>query len=568
MEREHNRMHGTSRRDAVSESSSPTARSLGVFLSLDSSSQRIFMRTASLGRIGGTGYWQLGSIRPNLIVEGIPADTTRPAAAGDNQAIGAEMAGNGLKQGSLSRMSSRDSWPRGSISFSSDRGTIDNLALPQELIDKIDSSLAQVGCRGSRVDDKEHEDGVVTFADDSLILSFNSRSYEANLPSVVTPLTEEIVSPLPTDSILSTTGKGQMTGIASPKDKQYKLPFWLDYISYLSHLAVFGILGVKLLKSFLLSTKSVWHNLVYTRYLLQKLFGPGLLRLTGDNPLYLDLPSNMIGSFLMGWIGFVFKADILHVSEHLLVGLSTGYLGSLTTFSGWNQKMLESSSKGHWVYTVAGLILGTFLVNYSIIVGVGCAGGLRRIIIDWCEKRTTNLEKWRVDNRNKHVVVMAAFLLIWCLLWTLSGEFFRVKLNRVSNSAVLWLAFLVGPPGVWLRWRLARFNGQGIGSKRMLKWLPIGTLSANVLAAGIMAAVAIISKAVNTKRCSIIVSGFQLGFLGCLSTVSTFAAEIYGMWKTGHGWRAFFYIIVTIVPSFALGTLVYSVPIWFKHYES
>ncbi|CAL9079561.1 unnamed protein product [Musa textilis] len=550
MKQEHNRMHGTSRRDAVSESSSPTARLLGICPILDSSSQRIFMRTASLGRIGGTGYWQLGSIRPNLIVEGIPADTTGPAAAGDNRAIGVEMAGNGLKQGSLSRMSSRDSWRRGSISFSSDHGTIDNLALPQELIDRIDSSLAQVGCRGSRVDDNEHEDGVVTFADDSLILSFNSWSYEANLPSVVTPLTEEIVSPLPTDSILSTTGNSQKTGIASPKDKQYKLPFWLDYISYLSHLAVLGILGV------------------YTRYLLQKLFGPGLLRLTGDNPLYLDLPSNMLGSFLMGWIGFVFKADILHVSEHLLVGLSTGYLGSLTTFSGWNQKMLESSSKGHWVYTVAGLILGIFLVNYSIIVGVGCAGGLRRSIIGWCEKRTTNLEKWRVNNRNKHVVVMAAFLLIWCLLWTLSGEFFRVKLNRVSNSAVLWLAFLVGPPGVWLRWRLARLNGRGIGSKRMLKWLPIGTLLANVLASGIMAAVAIISKAVNTKRCTIIVSGFQLGFLGCLSTVSTFAAEIYVMWKTGHGWRAFFYIIVTIVPSFTLGTLIYSVPIWFKHYGS
>ncbi|RZR83864.1 hypothetical protein BHM03_00010585 [Ensete ventricosum] len=252
---------------------------------------------------------------------------------------------------------------------------------------------------------------------------------------------------------------------------------------------------------------------VYTRYLLQKLFGPGLLHLTGDNPLYLDLPSNMVISLLSSWI---------------------------------------------------------FLVNYSIIVGVGCAGGLRRSIIDWCEKRRTNLEKWRVNNRNKHVVVMAAVLLIWCLLWILSGEFFRVKLNRVSDSAVLWLAFLVGPPGVWLRWRLARLNGRGIGSKQMLKWLPIGTLLANVLAAGIMAAAAIISKAVSvdTKRCTIIVSGFQLGFLGCLSTVSTFAAEIYGMWKTGHGWRAFFYIIVTIVPSFALGTLIYSVPVWLKHYAS
>ncbi|RWW80977.1 hypothetical protein BHE74_00010659 [Ensete ventricosum] len=191
---------------------------------------------------------------------------------------------------------------------------------------------------------------------------------------------------------------------------------------------------------------------VYTRYLLQKLFGPGLLHLTGDNPLYLDLPSNMVLSLLSS-----------------------------------------------------------------------------------------------------------------CLT---SGEFFRVKLNRVSDSAVLWLAFLVGPPGVWLRWRLARLNGRGIGSKQMLKWLPIGTLLANVLAAGIMAAAAIISKAVDTKRCTIIVSGFQLGFLGCLSTVSTFAAEIYGMWKTGHGWRAFFYIIVTIVPSFALGTLIYSVPVWLKHYAS
>ncbi|CAL9062311.1 unnamed protein product [Musa banksii] len=542
-------MPGSSQRNAVNESNSPIARSLGIRLSLDSSSQRIFSRTASLGRIAGTSCWHLGSIRPNLIVEGIPTDTTRPAAAGDDQAVGVEMAGNGLRQGSLSRMSSRESWQRCSISFSSDHGTIDNLALPQELTDRIDSSLAQVGCRGSRLDDKEHVDGVVTFADDSLILSFNSWSYEANLPSVVTPLTEEIVSPLPTDSILSGKGKSHMTGIASPKDKQYKLPFWLDYISYLSHLAVFGILGV------------------YTRYLLQKLFGPDLLRLTGDSPLYLDLPSNMIGSFLMGWIGFVFKADILHVSEHLLVGLSTGYLGSLTTLSGWNQKMLESSSKGHWVHTVAGLILGIFLVNYSIIVGVGCAGGLRRGIIAWCDKRNTNLEKWRVNNRNKHVVVMAAVLLIWCLLWTLSGEFFRVKLNRVSNSAVPWLAFLVGPPGVWLRWRLARLNGRGIGSKRMLKWLPIGTLLANVLAATISAAAAIISKAVNTEKCAIIVSGFQLGFPGCLSTVSTFAAEIYGMWKTGHGWRAFFYIIITFFPSFALGTLVFSVPIWIKHYE-
>ncbi|WOL04098.1 hypothetical protein Cni_G12819 [Canna indica] len=547
MEQEHNRVHESSRRDAVSESGSPSLRTHNIRLSLDLSSQRVFTRTASLGRIGATGSWRLGSIRPNLIIEGISIDQ------GDavDQAPDLEMIENGSRQGSLNRMSSRDSWQRGSISFTSDRA----VSLPRELLDQIDSSLAQVGCRGNRVDVKEIEDGFVTFADDALILSFASQSYEASLPSVVTPLTEEIVSPLPTDSILFSTEKSQMKNITPVKDRQYKLPLWLDYVSYLSHLAVFGILGV------------------YTRYLLQKLFGPSILHITGDNnPLYLDLPSNMLGSFLMGWIGFVFKADIIYVSDHLLVGLSTGYLGSLTTFSGWNQKMLESSSNGHWAYAIAGIVLGVCLVNYSIIVGVGCAGGLRKCIIGLYEKRTSargacNLEKWRVDNRNKHVTVLTVILLIWCLLWILSGEYFRLKLDDLSNTAVLWLAFLVGPPGVWIRWRLARLNGQGLGRKRRLKWLPIGTLSANVTAACIMAALATIGKAVNTRRCTIIVSGIQLGFLGCLSTVSTFAAEIYGMWKTGHGWRAFSYIIVTIVISFALGTLVFSVPVWVRHYN-
>ena len=60
----------------------------------------------------------------------------------------------------------------------------------------------------------------------------------------------------------------------------------------------------------------------------------------------------------MGWFGIVFKADIRHISDHLSVGLSTGYLGSVTTFSGWNQKMLVLASKGHWTFAVGGITLG------------------------------------------------------------------------------------------------------------------------------------------------------------------------------------------------------------------
>lgn len=60
----------------------------------------------------------------------------------------------------------------------------------------------------------------------------------------------------------------------------------------------------------------------------------------------------------MGWFGVVFKADIARVSEFVAIGLSTGYLGSLTTFSGWNQKMLDLSADGQWVYAVLGFLLG------------------------------------------------------------------------------------------------------------------------------------------------------------------------------------------------------------------
>lgn len=62
----------------------------------------------------------------------------------------------------------------------------------------------------------------------------------------------------------------------------------------------------------------------------------------------------------MGWFGIVFKSDIARVSDFLAIGLSTGYLGSLTTFSGWNQKMLELSVEGRWVSAVLGFLLGKY----------------------------------------------------------------------------------------------------------------------------------------------------------------------------------------------------------------
>ncbi|CAK7347023.1 unnamed protein product [Dovyalis caffra] len=363
-----------------------------------------------------------------------------------------------------------------------------------------------------------------------------------NTRSPVSPLPEEIISPISTDAMICSEEKQE------DKEKKFALPPLLEYTSCLLYLAVFGILGV------------------LTRYLLQKLFGPGVAGVTSDNhPLYLDLPSNMVGSFLMGWWGVVFKGDISRVSGHLAIGLTTGYLGSLTTFSGWNQKMLDLSGDGHWVFSFVGFLIGLFLAAYSIKFGVGTAKCFKSFLHR--SNRSAELASWRLDSRNQHLAVTVVLLVMLCLLWSLSGALLKKEYNHDSSGAQLWLGCIVAPLGVWIRWFLARLNGRGLGKAGSLKWVPFGTLIANVSAACIMAALSTVKKAVHTKTCDTISTGIQFGLLGCLSTVSTFIAEYNAMEESQKNWRAYVYALMTIVVSFGMGILIYSVPVWTRGYK-
>ncbi|KAK7322487.1 hypothetical protein VNO77_25868 [Canavalia gladiata] len=364
---------------------------------------------------------------------------------------------------------------------------------------------------------------------------------ESKCVSSIGPLAPELVSPLISNE------RESYEDIKQEPDK--KLPKLLDYSLCLIHLAVFGILGV------------------LTRYILAKLFGPGGGRVTSDQSiLYLDLPSNMVGSFMMGWFGVVFKADISNVSEYLTIALTTGYLGSLTTFSGWNQKMLELSVKGDWLFCVLGFLIGLFLVAFSIIFGIETAKGfrwlLRKLKMSSGSETCRRKKNMKVEGLKHHLVVMVGLLLILCLFWGISGVLMDSEFKNGGNSADLWLACIVGPLGVWIRWLLAQLNGRGLGATGLLNWVPFGTLIANVSAAFGVAALATMKKFVNTRNCDIIVTGIQFGLFGCLSTVSTFAAEFNAMRESMHTWRAYAYAMITICASFFLGFLIYCIPIW------
>ncbi|XVE60369.1 hypothetical protein DITRI_Ditri05aG0123400 [Diplodiscus trichospermus] len=365
---------------------------------------------------------------------------------------------------------------------------------------------------------------------------------ELNKISLVSPVPEDVVSPVPVDPLK-----------CSGDEKQEKrvLPLSLEYVSCLIHLAVFGILGV------------------LTRYSLEKLFGPSISGVTSNQTIvYPNLPSNMVGSFLMGWWGVVFKGEISQVSDILAIGLTTGYLGSVTTFSGWNQKMLDLSVNGHWVQAVLGFLTGLFLAAYSIIFGIETAKGFR-----WFLKRLNASTKrevpsancnWRLNSVRRHLAAMVVILLVLAVLLGVSGALLKEEFSSGSSRAQLWLACLVAPLGVWIRWFLARLNGRGLGKSGILRWLPFGTLIVNVSAACIMAALSVLEKQVDTKNFDTVAVGIQLGFLGCLSTVSTFIAEFNAMRESNHPWRAYVYALITMGVSFVLGILIYNVPVWTK----
>ncbi|KAK7353156.1 hypothetical protein VNO80_18596 [Phaseolus coccineus] len=391
----------------------------------------------------------------------------------------------------------------------------------------------------------------------SFRLSFDNRSEKDTVVSIpeehrlhpnssVRPLPPAFtsLSPLSTDGIVGS----EDTEHDSPKG----LPELLDYTSCMVQLAVFGILGV------------------LTRYLLQKLFGPEVAHVTSDQTiLYVDLPSNMIGSFLMGWFGVVFKRDISQVSEHLAIAITTGYLGSLTTFSGWNQKMLELSVSGHWLFASLGFLLGLFLVAYSIQFGIETAKGFRWLLhwLSISSGNDGNKINYKVDSYRRQLIVMVMFLVILGILWGVSGALVKAEFKHGGNAAQLWFACMVGPMGVWIRWFLARLNGRGLGKEEFFKWIPFGTLIANVSAASIMAALACVKNAVNTRDCDTVVAGIQFGLMGCLSTVSTFAAEFNAMRESSHPWRAYAYAIITVCVSFSLGILIYCIPVWTKGFD-
>ncbi|KAH9545831.1 hypothetical protein CY35_12G067800 [Sphagnum magellanicum] len=305
---------------------------------------------------------------------------------------------------------------------------------------------------------------------------------------------------------------------------------------------------------------------VFIRYGLERLIGNYLVDSTHNNgPLFIDLPANMVGSFFMGWVGVVFKKDIATFSELLAIGLSTGLMGSITTYAGWNQQMVVIITNGYWLRALFGLLLGLEIAQMSLVLGIDSAKLLNWSIAHIQQGRANrglDTIQWvSPDNLQRRKFGLVFFLCVSSSLWVSA-----IVLTIIDTTSIvrrhLWLACVVAPPGVWARWLLARLNGQGIGSKHYFKWIPLGTLLTNMIACTLEAILTVIQIAVQQTDAALLVQGLQLGLLGCMSTVSTFVAELYLLHLIANKrWRAYAYAFIMLICCFAVGVIAYTIPV-------
>mmetsp|Transcript_21 Transcript_21/g.39 ORF Transcript_21/g.39 Transcript_21/m.39 type:complete len:567 (+) Transcript_21:123-1823(+) len=121
---------------------------------------------------------------------------------------------------------------------------------------------------------------------------------------------------------------------------------------------------------------------------------------SSQTALFIDLPVNMIGSFVMGLfqpcqdiglqssvpIAFLKTKHWFQTSQVVHIAIRTGFCGSLTTFSSWNTSMLALMTNEQIVAALFGYIIGAYLSVSSLKLGQQTSIGLHRFVNPYLAK--------------------------------------------------------------------------------------------------------------------------------------------------------------------------------------
>jgi len=290
-----------------------------------------------------------------------------------------------------------------------------------------------------------------------------------------------------------------------------------------------------------------------------------------NDALFPDLPSNVVGSFFIGLAqSYVQQHQVIKPMRNerrweqlVLVGFTTGFCGSLTTFSSWNASAVALAAESEVFSCIFAYLVGLTLPLVTLVVARDCGKALsslfwrrqdRKKAAASTESMIMEKDMTLAPQRSITVVLVGIFVLqLGLYAWALA-----VDTNEIRRG--YWLALLLSPIGATVRWWLA----MGLNKKPdpHLKF-PLGTFIANVCAATLAASFAAGANRVDSGWGFIVLAGAKTGLSGTLSTVSTFMSEIHAL--SSHPptrLLAYSYPLVTIMLSFTLGIAVYGWSVW------
>ncbi|CAI7731166.1 unnamed protein product [Closterium sp. NIES-53] len=364
---------------------------------------------------------------------------------------------------------------------------------------------------------------------------------------------------------------------------------WMDGASLVAHITPFAIVGVCI------------------QFLLDELFGPNVAHVTDDTlTVFVDLPANMLGAFLLGLSAVALLPALLARSRHLAIAVVVGLCGSISTFATWNQRMVSIATAGLWARAAFGYFTGSALPLVALVAGVDAGTAIRQSSAFAGAPHASSLLPSTLPSTKvpapapptvppHHRRHMLPMLLLSAALLLLAGICALLLPPTAHKWRMLACACLLAPLGTHLRFLLLCFNGgpfplrlpflpcahsshsasetallpeDGAGAGAW-EWMPWGTWMANVGAAAVEAAISILFLKYQSTTSEVAVGAMQLGFLACLSTVSMPSLEaLYLHYTLRSPAKAYAYALLTILPSFALGLLLYSLPCWLNGYDS
>ncbi|KAG9016635.1 hypothetical protein FRB90_002750 [Tulasnella sp. 427] len=245
------------------------------------------------------------------------------------------------------------------------------------------------------------------------------------------------------------------------------------------------------------------------------------------------------GCFAMGGL-LGLREPISEFYPELYIALTSGFCGSLTTFSSWqldvflawSNKTTPGGYSRIWIYDIMD---GLTRLLFTLAISLAALSLGFKITTETAPALQRLVRKSKgPPSQLTHILISIISILIYVL--TIPMYFVLSPSFRVKATAALLFSF----PGAFLRYFLS------VHLNKLHTTIPPGTLTANTLGCFLLAAFHVLERSkggrLSGTSCAMLV-GLSDGFCGCLTTVSTYAAEL----RTLPRWKAWRYGLLSIV---------------------